>query len=113
MAEAAGFRILSNDITALHPGDKVIIPFRGKNLMLAVIGTEGVERGFNIIASHVDSPRLDLKPNPLIEDSDSQLSYFKTHYYGGLKRCVFESIQNDSLRASWSRTTLQPPPPGV
>jgi aspartyl aminopeptidase len=51
-----------------------------------VIGTQGVKEGFNICASHIDAPRLDIKPNPLNEDSDSQSAYLKTHYYGGIKK---------------------------
>ena len=53
-------------------------------MYLAIIGTENIENGLHIIGSHIDSPRLDLKPNPLHEDSG--FAYLKTHYYGGIKK---------------------------
>ena len=67
-----------------EPGDKIYYNNRGKAIALAVIGTEPLSKGSNICAAHVDSPRLDLKPNPLYEDSE--IAYFKTHYYGGIKK---------------------------
>lgn len=84
-----------DDITesSLKPGDKVYCSRRHKNVMLAVIGTSGVTDGFNICSAHIDSPRLDLKPNPLVEDGDSATAYFKTHYYGGIKKLFL----NDKL----------------
>ena len=57
---------------------------RGKALILAVIGKNGCKDGVRIAAAHIDSPRLDLKPNPLYEDAG--MAYFKTHYYGGIKK---------------------------
>ena len=66
------------------PGDKIYYNNRGKAIALAVIGTESLAQGANICAAHVDSPRMDLKPNPLYEDSE--IAYFKTHYYGGIKK---------------------------
>jgi aspartyl aminopeptidase len=75
-----------NPAKPLKEGDKVYFENRGKNLLFAVIGTQGVKEGFNICASHIDAPRLDIKPNPLNEDSDSQSAYLKTHYYGGIKK---------------------------
>ena len=65
-------------------GEKVYFNNRGKSLILAVIGRKDIAEGVHIAAAHIDSPRLDLKPNPLYEDSD--LAYFKTHYYGGIKK---------------------------
>ncbi len=65
-------------------GARVYFNNRGKTIALAVIGNEPVESGTNITAAHIDSPRLDLKPNPLYEDSD--LALFKTHYYGGIRK---------------------------
>ena len=59
-------------------------------MYLAIIGEESIENGMHIIGSHVDSPRLDLKPNPLYEDSG--LAYFKTHYYGGIKKYQWTTI---------------------
>lgn len=83
MAEQNGFRAF--DRTApLKAGDKVYYNNRGKALLLAVIGTNPIEDGVSIAAAHIDSPRLDLKPNPLYEDHD--LAYFDTHYYGGIKK---------------------------
>ena len=66
------------------PGDKIYYNNRGKAIALAVVGTESLAKGANICAAHVDSPRMDLKPNPLYEDSE--IAYFKTHYYGGIKK---------------------------
>ncbi len=68
------------------PGSKVFFTNRGKNILLAVIGKNSVDKGFSICASHIDSPRLDVKPNPLVEDGDSHTAYLKTHYYGGIKK---------------------------
>ncbi|MCL1903194.1 MAG: aminopeptidase [Oscillospiraceae bacterium] len=71
-------------------GDKVYRVNRGKAIILAVFGSEPIQRGVNIIASHIDSPRLDLKQNPLFEDNE--LAYFKTHYYGGVKKYQWTAI---------------------
>ncbi len=71
-------------------GDRVYINNRGKTVAFAVIGEEPVEQGVNITAAHIDSPRLDLKPNPLYEDID--LALFKTHYYGGIKKYQWTAI---------------------
>lgn len=82
-AEAAGFVPLSQK-TSLRPGDKVYALNRGKNAILAVIGSAPLAQGFNAVGSHIDSPRLDLKQNPLYEDCD--LVLLKTHYYGGVRK---------------------------
>ncbi len=74
----------------LQPGDKVYKNNRGKSIMLAVIGSESLNAGVNICAAHVDSPRMDVKPNPLYEDSE--IAYFKTHYYGGIKKYQWVSV---------------------
>lgn len=66
------------------PGERVYYNNRGKSLILAVVGRKDLSEGVHITAAHIDSPRLDLKPNPLYEDSE--LAYFKTHYYGGIKK---------------------------
>ncbi|MDC7223867.1 MAG: aminopeptidase [Spirochaetales bacterium] len=76
----------------LQAGDKVYFTNRKKNLLLAVIGKNGVDRGFSICASHVDAPRLDVKPNPLNEDGESGAAYLKTHYYGGVKKYQWTQI---------------------
>ena len=74
----------------LKAGDKVYKSVRGKGLALAVIGKNSCENGFNILGAHVDSPRLDLKPNPIYEDHETV--YFKTHYYGGIKKYQWTTI---------------------
>ena len=71
-------------------GDKVYINNRGKTVAFAVIGKDCVESGVNITAAHIDSPRLDLKPNPLYEDLE--LALFKTHYYGGIKKYQWTAV---------------------
>lgn len=65
-------------------GDKIYFNNRGKTVAFAVIGKEPIENGINITAAHIDSPRLDLKPNPLYEELE--LGLFKTHYYGGIRK---------------------------
>ena len=89
VAEENGFRDV-NTIQTLTEGEKVYYLNREKSLYLAVIGKEPLERGLHIIGSHIDSPRLDLKPNPLYEDSE--LAYFNTHYYGGIKKYQWTTI---------------------
>ena len=83
MAEAAGFKPYTDGM-ALEPGLKIYRNVRGKALMLAVIGTASLSEGVNIAGAHVDAPRLDLKQLPLYEDGE--LAFFKTHYYGGIKK---------------------------
>lgn len=65
-------------------GDKVYYVNRGKSIIAAVIGKDSMEQGVRLAAAHIDSPRLDLKPRPLYEDSE--IALFKTHYYGGIKK---------------------------
>ena len=87
MAEKAGYRNLE-EITAqgteLKPGDKVYANNMGKTLAMYIIGEEPIEKGMRILGAHVDSPRLDLKQNPLYEDTE--LALLDTHYYGGVKK---------------------------
>lgn len=71
-------------------GDKVYYCNRGKSLYAAVIGKKHLGEGINVVGSHVDSPRLDLKPNPLYEDTG--FAYLKTHYYGGIKKYQWTTI---------------------
>ena len=71
-------------------GDKIYYNNRDKAIALAVIGKKPLSEGANICAAHVDSPRMDLKPNPLYEDSE--IAYFKTHYYGGIKKYQWPTI---------------------
>ena len=89
IAEARGFRPLST-YKKLKAGDKVYYINRNKNITLAVIGQEKLENGVNVVGAHMDSPRLDLKPNPLYEDTD--FAYFKTQYYGGIKKYQWVTI---------------------
>ena len=79
-----------NEMETLKPGDKIYFINREKSMYLAIIGNESIENGMHIIGSHVDSPRLDLKPNPLYEDTE--LAYLKTHYYGGIKKYQWTTI---------------------
>ena len=88
-AEENGFMDIE-DLSKLNPGDKVYYINRDKSMYLAVIGTEKLEKGIQIVGSHIDSPRLDLKPNPLYE-SDG-FAYFNTHYYGGIKKYQWTTI---------------------
>ena len=88
-AEARGFRPFVPGMD-VRPGDKIYYNNRGKSIALAVIGKKPLSQGMNICAAHVDSPRLDLKPNPLYEDSG--LAFFKTHYYGGIKKYQWPTI---------------------
>ncbi len=74
----------------LKAGDKVYAVNRGKNVFMAVIGNEDITNGVNIAGAHIDSPRLDLKQNPLYESTDMAL--LKTHYYGGLKKYQWTAI---------------------
>ncbi len=89
VADENGFKDIA-EFDNLKSGDKVYFINRGKSMYLAVIGDEKIENGIHIIGSHVDSPRLDLKPNPLYEDSG--FAYFKTHYYGGIKKYQWTTI---------------------
>ena len=73
-----------------NAGDKVYYNNRGKSIILAVIGKKGLENGTRLSAAHIDSPRLDMKQNPLYEDTE--IAYFKTHYYGGVKKYQWTAI---------------------
>lgn len=87
MAKEHGYRDLGECITentALKTGDKVYANCMGKALVLFQIGEKPLEEGMNILGAHVDSPRLDIKQNPLYEDTG--MAYLDTHYYGGIKK---------------------------
>ena len=87
MAQAAGYRDLQEIIDngeKLKAGDKVYMAYMGKSIMLAHIGNDPIEKGMNILGAHIDSPRLDIKQNPLYENTD--IAYLDTHYYGGVKK---------------------------
>ena len=74
----------------LKPGDKVYRNVHNKALMASVIGSESLNDGARICAAHIDSPRMDLKPNPLYEDAG--MAYLKTHYYGGIKKYQWVTV---------------------
>ena len=82
-AEKEGF-IPFSSVKKLTPGTKFYLENKGKMVALAVVGNNSVENGLNIVGSHVDSPRIDIKQNPLYEDSG--LALMKTHYYGGIRK---------------------------
>ena len=87
LAEAKGYVNMKDVIAAggtAKPGDRLYMDCMGKSLMLFIVGEESLEKGFNILGAHVDSPRIDVKQNPLYEDSD--FAYLDTHYYGGIKK---------------------------
>jgi len=88
-AEKHGFRAFAPGMS-VKPGDKFYYNNRDKAIALAVVGTESLSQGINVCAAHVDSPRMDLKPNPLYEDSE--IAYFKTHYYGGIKKYQWVTV---------------------
>ena len=89
LANNNGYRDIM-EFETLKPGDKIYFVNREKSMYLAIIGENSIENGIHIIGSHVDSPRLDLKPNPLYEDTG--FAYFKTHYYGGIKKYQWTAI---------------------
>ena len=92
-AKQAGFIDLDEAITKgkkLKAGDKVYMANKGKELALFIVGSEDLETGMNILGAHIDSPRMDLKQNPLYEDSD--IALLDTHYYGGIKKYQWVTI---------------------
>ncbi|MBQ6019979.1 MAG: aminopeptidase [Clostridia bacterium] len=89
MAEENGFTRFAKH-TLYAPGDKVYFPIRGKAVILTVFGRRDLADGVRIAAAHIDSPRLDLKPNPVYENTD--IAYFKTHYYGGIRKYQWPTI---------------------
>ncbi len=89
MAESNGF-VPFNTKNELKPGDRVYMINRKKNILLAVIGTEDIDNGINIVGAHIDSPRLDLKQNPLYQSKEMAL--LKTHYYGGIKKYQWTAL---------------------
>ncbi len=93
LAEKAGYKNLKEIIknkTALKTGDKVYATNMNKAIVLFLIGENPMEEGMNILGAHIDSPRLDIKQNPLYENSE--LAYFDTHYYGGIKKYQWATI---------------------
>lgn len=93
MAQNAGFTNIEEIIRskeALKPGDKVYADIMGKSMVMYVIGEEPMEKGMNILGAHIDSPRLDIKQNPLYEDTG--MAMLDTHYYGGVKKYQWVAI---------------------
>lgn len=93
LAEAKGYTSLEDKIArgeALKAGDKVYSDWMGKSIMLFIIGKAPMEKGINILGAHIDSPRMDVKQNPLYEDGG--LAYLDTHYYGGIKNYQWVTI---------------------
>ncbi|MBR4860799.1 MAG: aminopeptidase, partial [Firmicutes bacterium] len=93
MAEAAGYRNLKEAIAGggkLEAGDKVYAVYNEKLIILYHIGEESLEKGMNILGAHIDSPRIDVKQNPLY-DTDG-FAYLDTHYYGGIKKYQWVTI---------------------
>ena len=91
--EAEGYRELNKLVkenTKLKKGDKVYSVWMNKSIVMFKIGSEPLEKGLNILGAHIDSPRLDVKQNPLYEDNG--LAYLDTHYYGGIKKYQFVTI---------------------
>jgi len=92
LAKSNGFVSLDDVITngKLNAGDKVYSVNRAKAIALFVIGENPIEQGMRVVGGHIDSPRMDLKPNPLYESSN--LGFLKTHYYGGIKKYQWTTI---------------------
>lgn len=90
LAEKNGFKTIEK-IKNFKRGEKIYFINRNKNIALCVLG-EDIESGVKIVASHIDSPRLDLKPNPLYEEKDTEIALLKTHYYGGIKKYQWVNI---------------------
>lgn len=91
--EAEGYVNINKAIAAgkkLKAGDKIYAVNMNKSLIMFNVGTEPLENGVNILGAHIDSPRLDVKANPLYEDND--LAYLDTHYYGGIKKYQWVTI---------------------
>ena len=107
VAEENGF-VDINKVEHLNSGDKVYFVNREKSVYMAIIGKQKLENGLHIIGAHIDSPRLDLKPNPIYEDGE--FAYFNTHYYGGIKKYQWTtiplSIHGVIVKANGEKITL-------
>lgn len=91
LAGKEGFKDVTKAKNA-KPGDRLCFIHRNKVVGLAVVGTQPLEVGVNIVGSHIDSPRLDLKPNPLYQDRPTDMALLKTHYYGGVKKYNWANV---------------------
>ena len=93
LAKQNGYRSLDSFVEQEEPiceGTKLYVDCMGKAIMLFVIGKQPIQKGMNIVGAHIDSPRMDLKQNPLYEDGD--IAYMDTHYYGGIKKYQWVTI---------------------
>lgn len=90
MAESNGYKEFNRNTKTLKAGSKFYVNNRGKSVVLITIGKESLDKGVNFVISHIDSPRLDLKPNPVYESDE--IAYFKTHYYGGIKKYQWPTV---------------------
>lgn len=88
-AKKLGFTEFDNS-KKYNPGDKIYVINRNKNIILCVIGKNNLQNGIKFSVAHIDAPRLDLKPNPVIEKNE--LAMFKTHYYGGIKKYQWTAL---------------------
>ena len=88
-AKEAGFKNFKDQDKIKH-GDKLYYINKEKAAVLVVVGKDDIEKGMNIVGSHVDSPRIDLKQNPLYEDHG--ITLLKTHYYGGIRKYQWVAI---------------------
>ena len=107
LAKKAGFVPFDSEKKYVS-GDKVYYVNREKAVILAVIGKKSLKEGVRIAAAHIDSPRLDLKPNPMYEEGE--IAYFKTHYYGGIKKYQWPtvplSLHGVIVKADGSKVTV-------
>lgn len=101
MLEKKGYKEFRHG-TEYVAGDKVYMVNRGKTLIMVTVGRRGISEGARIGVSHIDSPRLDFKPNPLFESMG--MAYFKTHYYGGIKKYQWFAIPLSLHASCVSRT---------
>jgi len=111
MAKLNDFKNIEDLIASKKPleeGMKIYSSYKSKTVALFVIGKESIEKGMNIIGSHIDSPRLDLKASPLYEDGE--LALLKTHYYGGIKKYQWAAIPLSMhgviIKKDGSKTTI-------
>lgn len=84
LAKKNGYKEFVSKKAKLKKGEKYFVNNKDKSVVLFTVGSEPIENGINFAIAHIDSPRLDLKSNPLYEDSE--IAYLKTHYYGGIKK---------------------------
>ena len=89
IAEANGFQELEAVVSA-KPGDRLYVNWMNKVFVMYIVGRNPLSEGMNILGAHIDSPRIDVKQNPLYEDAD--LAYLDTHYYGGIKKYQWVAI---------------------